>query len=230
MVRRPRCGQKIRGILIVASTSAKDTVSIVAAVAMLAATSLPAGAQLPSYERVRALETPKQIGDAVFTDQNGAPFKLSDLRGKVAFVLFGFTNCPDVCPVSMERLRELHDSGLLGGEDVAYVMISVDGDRDTPAAMKAFLAKYSSDFIGLTAEPARVRPIAEQFSATFFQGSRHGHNGGYNVTHSPQIFVLDAAGRVRAEFYSASLEAMAGVTRALLDEEGAPRPSLRHAP
>lgn len=178
----------------------------------------PTTAEVPSYDRVRALESPRSVRDAVLTDHNGTAFRLSDLKGKVAFVLFGFTNCPDVCPLSMERLRELHESGQLKDERVAYVMISVDGERDTPAAMKAFLAKYSNDFVGLTSEPARVSSIAEQFSATFFKGGRTGHGDHYNVTHSPQIFVLDPAGRLRAELYGASLEAMAGVARALLAE------------
>jgi|GEM_PF-2643064 len=181
----------------------------------------PASAAVPAYERVRVLETPKPIGSATLTDQNGAPFDLAKLQGKVAFVLFGFTNCPDACPLSMERLRELNHSGLVAADDVAYVMISVDGERDTPAAMKAFLAKYSSEFIGLTADPNRVQPIAQQFSAAFFKGSRHQHDGGYEVAHSPQIFVLDLKGRVRAEVFGASLEAMAGVAHALLDEKDA---------
>ena len=181
----------------------------------------PASADVPSYERVRVLEMPKPVADFALTDQNGAPFKLADLKGKVAFVLFGFTNCPDACPLSMERLRELQHSGQLADESVAYVMISVDGERDTPAAMKAFLAKYSSEFVGLTADPGRVAPIAAQFSAMFFKGARNPHDGHYDVAHSPQIFVLDPAGRVRAEVYSASLEAMAGVATALLNENNA---------
>ena len=195
----------------------------VAAAAMVAILLPPAYAELPAYDRVRVLETPKPIGDAVLTDQNGERFLLSGLKGHVAFVLFGYTNCPDVCPLSMERLRELHDSDLLAREKnrVAYVLISVDGERDTPAVMKSFLAKYSTDFVGLTAEPASVAPIADRFSATFFKGGQHGHDGRYSVMHSPQIFVLDPAGRLRAEVYGASLEAMAGVTTALLKEEAA---------
>ncbi len=173
--------------------------------------------EVPSYDRVRVLESPIPVSNATLTDQDGAPFNLSDLNGNVAFVLFGFTNCPDVCPLSMERLRQLQDSGELADESVVYVMISVDGERDTPAVMKAFLAKYSDEFLGLTAEPARVNPIAEQFSATFFKGSANPH-GDYNVMHSPQIFVIDSVGRLRAELYGASLEAMAGVARALLAE------------
>ena len=115
------------------------------------------------------------------SDHNGQRRTLADFRGKVVLVFFGYTNCPDACPLSMERLRELNHSGLVAADDVAYVMISVDGERDTPAAMKAFLAKYSSEFIGLTADPSRVQPIAQQFSAAFFKGSRHAHDGGYEV-------------------------------------------------
>jgi protein SCO1/2 len=205
----------------VRSPAIRQALLAAAAFAYTIAHCAAANADVPSYERVRVLETPKPIGDATLTDQDGVPFKLADLRGKVTFVLFGFTNCPDACPLSMERLRELQHSGLLAADGVAYVMISVDGERDTPAAMKAFLAKYSSEFIGLTAEPSRVTPIAAQFSAMFFKGARNPHDGHYDVAHSPQIFVLDRAGRVRAEVYSASLEAMAGVAKALLREENA---------
>jgi len=205
------------------SSNLRRALLIVSALACftVAQHALPASADVPSYERVRVLETPKPIADFTLTDQNGASFKLTDLKGKVAFMLFGFTNCPDACPLSMERLRELQHSGSLADENVAYVMISVDGERDTPAAMKAFVAKYSSDFIGLTADPSRVAPIAAQFSAMFFKGARNPHDGHYDVAHSPQIFVLDPAGRVRAEVYSASLEAMAGVATALLNEKNA---------
>src|SRR6185295_6402051 len=118
----------------------------------------------------------------------------------------------------MERLRELRESGAIPrGVKVKYVLISVDGDRDTPAALKAFLAKYSPDFIGLTASPVTVKPIAARFSASFFAGA-HDHADHYTVAHSPQIFVVDPAGNVRAEVYGASLDAMADVARALAAE------------
>ena len=63
----------------------------------------------------------------------------------------------------MQRLRELHQSGELDLADVAYVLISVDGERDTPAQMKAFLEKYAADFTGLTGKPVIVRHIASDF-------------------------------------------------------------------
>jgi protein SCO1/2 len=176
-----------------------------------------AHAEVPRLDRVRVVETPRAIADAGFTDEEGRATRLHDLRGKVAFVLFGFTNCADVCPLTMERLGQLRDSGGLNSADVAYVMISVDGERDTPAVMKEFLARYPEEFIGLTAAPNRVTPVAEQFSAAFFKGAHTAH-GKYDVAHSPQIFVLDAAGNLRAELFGASIESMAAVALALLAE------------
>lgn len=180
----------------------------------------PAYGDLPAFERIRVLETPRTIPDAELVDQHGQPFRLSALEGRVAFVLFGFTHCRNVCPTAMAKLRELSKAGTLPADEVAYVLISVDGERDTPQAIKAFLAKYSTEFIGLTAEPARVKPIARGFSASFFPTGTGAGGADYDVGHSPQIFIVDPAGRLRAESYGASIEAMTGIARALLDEAG----------
>src|SRR5262245_45404621 len=187
----------------------------VAAVAALVAAL--ADAEVPKLDRVRVVETPRAIADAELTDEEGRATRLRDLRGKVVFVLFGCTNCADVCPLTLERLGQLQDSRGLNSADVAYVMISVDGERDTPAVMKEFLTRYPEEFIGLTAPPNQVTPVAQQFSAAFFQGAHDAHNH-YDVAHSPQIFVLDAAGNLRAELYGASIESMTAVALALLAE------------
>ena len=175
-------------------------------------------AELPAFDRVRLLESARPIQDAELTDQNGRPFQLSRLQGTVSLVFFGFTNCPDVCPLAMQRLRQLEESGGHDLANVMYVMISVDGERDTPDVLKTFLEHFSPRFIGLTGEPGSVKAIAKEFSAAFFKGSVTDGISNYNVSHSPQIFVLDPAGRLRAEYSNASTEAMSGVTLALLKE------------
>ena len=177
---------------------------------------LHAESEIPSFDRVRVLQKPRLIADAELTDQDGKPFRISDLHGRVAFVFFGFTHCPDVCPMAMNNFRQLERSGLVNNEQIAFVLISVDGERDTPEALTKFLATYSSDFIGLTGDPREVKPIAKQFSVAFFKGNESPDK--YQVSHSPQAFVLDRSGQLRAELYSASTEAMAGVANALLDE------------
>ena len=112
---------------------------LAAAAALVAAL---AHAEVPQLDRVRVVEPARAIADAAFTDEEGRATRLRDLRGKVVFVLFGFTNCADVCPLTMERLGQFRDGSGLNAADVAYVMISVDGERDTPAVMKEFLARY----------------------------------------------------------------------------------------
>ena len=186
--------------------------------AILAMVPTVESAPLPEYDRVRILTAERQIADAELTDQNGQPFRLSSLQGDVALLLFGFTHCADVCPLGLSQMRMLADSGKVDNENISYVLISVDGERDTPAVMKAYLQNFSPAFIGLTGERRAVKRIAKNFSAAFFKENATGQENDYQVSHSPQIFVVDPAGRLRAEFYNASVEAMAGVAQALIAE------------
>ncbi len=180
---------------------------------------MPAGLAvppIPDFDRVRVLEPAREITDVALIDHNGRPFVLSQLRGRVALVFLGFTNCPDVCPMALQRMKQFERSGAVDPDRVAFVMISVDGERDTPAVLEEFLGRISPRFTGVTGETAKLKSMAAEFRAAFFKNAASGEN--YTVSHSPQVFVIDPNGRLRAEFYSASLEAMAGVTRALLDE------------
>jgi protein SCO1/2 len=162
---------------------------------------------------------PAPLADFTLTDQSGKPRAFSSLRGEPALVFFGFTHCANVCPMTMARLKALHgaDGGKL--KSARIVMISVDGDRDTPAAMKSYLAPLSRDFIGLTGDPKATAKIAAGFAAVFFKEPA-GKDGNYNVMHSTQVFAVDKAGRLRASFGDTSIEDMATVTRLLLEEPG----------
>jgi YVTN family beta-propeller protein len=180
-----------------------------------------AAADVPQYDRVRVLAAPMEVTLEDLTDQNGESFKIGQLNGKVVVILFGFTNCPDVCPIALQRMRQLEVSDIARGNDLAFVMISVDAERDSPAVLKEYLANYSSRFIGVTGDVSKIKRVAKQFSAAFFKGTPIGDGDHYTVSHSRQVFVVDTAGRLRAELYDASLEAMQGVVAALLAEERA---------
>ena len=173
---------------------------------------------LPTLERVTVLPEPKLIPDFELTDQNGLPRTLASLRGRPLLIFFGFTHCPDVCPAALLKLKLLHDinGGALKGAQL--VMISVDGERDTPPVMKKYLASLSPDFIGLTGNPRSVGNIAARFSAVAFKGEP-GTDGNYSFFHSEQVFLLDKGGRLRASFFDASLENLATVTRLVLSEK-----------
>lgn len=194
---------------------------------LLTAPMLISAAELPAFDRVRILQSAPSISDAELTDVDGEPFRLSELNGRVALIFFGFTNCPDVCPMAMTKMMELQRSGRIDKSRVAIVMISVDGERDTPDVMKTFLGNFSEDFIGLTGDPQAIKPIAREFKAAFFKGGPTAAGNGYQVSHSPQVFVLDPRGRLRAEMYNASVDAMAGLTDALLAEHAETSKTVR---
>jgi protein SCO1/2 len=171
---------------------------------------------LPSFDRVMAMNPPRTVTDLDMRDQDGKPRRLADLAGKPTLVFFGFTHCPDVCPTTLQKLAMIKRAQ---GKELAglqVVLVSVDGERDTPAVLKEYLKRFSPDFVGLTAPAAEVRNLALQYSAPFFKDPPR--NGGYLVQHSTRLYALDKQGRLRAEFYDADAEAVVGIGRALLAE------------
>lgn len=171
---------------------------------------------LDTLDRVRIFDPPRAIHDAELIDYTGKPFSLGELNGRVALIFFGFTHCPDVCPLAMLRLQQLEKSGEFESSEIAYVMVGIDPERDTPAAMQDFLENFSSEFIGLSGDKRLLKTVTKNFSASFFKGTSNDDD--YNVSHSPQIFALDPQGQLRAELYDAPVDTIATVVRALLDE------------
>ncbi len=171
---------------------------------------------LPQIDRVM-VTAPKPITDFELTAQNGKPLRLSTLRGRPALVFFGFAHCPDVCPLALQKLAALEKSASKEMKGVRVVMISIDGDRDTPEAMRDYLRSFSPDFLGLTGPVTEVRDIASRFSATFFKDPPRS-DGTYGVEHTARVFALDRKGRLRAELYDASVDATGQVVRGLLAE------------
>ena len=171
---------------------------------------------LPKLDRVMTMDTPRSVGDLAMTDQDGGPRRISDLAGAPTLVFFGFTNCPDVCPTTLRQLALIKSSRAkeLAGLRIAF--ISVDGERDTPVVMKDYLKRFPAEFVGLTAPAEQVRNLALRFSAPFFKDPPK--DGEYAVQHSSRLFALDKQGKLRAEIYDASTEAVVGIGRALLAE------------
>jgi protein SCO1/2 len=190
---------------------------LLCAVALLAsAPVVPADAPA---DRVLVARPPKPIQDFQLTDQNGKPLRLSQLKGQPLLLFFGFTHCPDACPRSLGQMLAVSQSRDPALRGVRFVMISNDGERDTPAVMKKYLAGISPDFIGLTGPPKQVQAIANQFSAVFFKGFALDQGGNYLVEHTTNIYLLDRQGRLRATFFNAPVDAMVKATAAVAREK-----------
>jgi protein SCO1/2 len=169
---------------------------------------------LPQLDRVMLVDPPRAIDDFELTDQNGAPYSSTRLRGQPVLVFFGYAHCPDVCPAALAKLKLVHESHDEAVRRAQIVFVSVDGERDTPAVLKEYLARLSSDFIGLTGDPDVVRGIAEGFHVAFYKDQPR-PDAGYEVQHSGQIYLIDAAGNLRAELYDPLIDTIETIVRAL---------------
>ncbi len=139
-------------------------------------------------------------GNFTLTDQNGQPFELSQLHGKVALLYFGYTLCPDACPATLARLTRAYK--LLGPQardNVVTLFISVDSGRDKPQKMKEYLDYFDVNAVGLTGTRSQIDPVVAQYGAKY-EITDSGSAAGYLVNHSTSLFLIDQHGEVRYVF------------------------------
>ncbi|MEX1021111.1 MAG: SCO family protein [Litorilinea sp.] len=146
------------------------------------------------------LQSPRPTADFTLDTSAGTPMSLSDFRGKYVLVYFGYTYCPDVCPITLNDLRDLADElGEPAMQDVQVLFISVDPQRDTPEQLATYLPSFHDDFLGMTGTVEQIQPVASQF-AIFFEAQGGPDDAGYLVDHSSAVTLVDPQGRMRMVF------------------------------
>ncbi len=124
----------------------------------------------------------------------GKPVHASDFRGKVVVAYFGYTHCPDVCPLTMSHLASaVADLGPLAG-DVRILFISVDPARDTLPILKAYTKAFSPQAVGLRGSMSDVIAATKRYHVAFSYGEKDRY-GNYVVNHSAAIYVFDKHGK-----------------------------------
>jgi protein SCO1/2 len=169
------------------------------------------------YEyRGAVLDPPKPLDDFTLEAADGGAFTLSDYRGQVVLVYFGYTYCPDVCPATMFQIARAVDALGDDASDVQVVMVSVDPARDTADQLGRYVANFDRSFVGArTDDLALLDGVLAQFGA-FYEIDDTG-GGDYLVSHTPAVFVIDREGGLRLIFtYGATGEDMAADLRHLL--------------
>lgn len=163
--------------------------------------------------------------DFTLTAQTGEPFQLSDARGKAALVFFGFTHCPDICPMTLQQLSQA--LALLEPEladRVQVVLISVDPERDTPEVMARYLQAYDPRIVGVTGELPAIEAVAEGYGVRFFKESPTGGTvepgaEDYTMAHSSTVFLVDPFGQLRVSYLGAyTPQDLADDLRLILEE------------
>ena len=166
----------------VATTTTSDDVDTVRA-----ATLLPVKTPLPGF---------------VLTTHEGANATETAFEGQWDLVFFGFTNCPDVCPLTLRVLATARaELAQKGFEPLPrIVLVSVDPERDTPPRLARYIASFGEDNLGLTGERAELRKLTDGVGI-FFE-KRESEDEHYQVDHSSVVLVIDSEGRFHALFSS----------------------------
>jgi protein SCO1/2 len=142
------------------------------------------------------------IGDFALVDQNGRPFQLRSIKGKVIVVDFAYTTCPDVCPLMTAALRTVQTSLGASEHDTVYLLtVTTDPEVDTPPVLAAYAKRYRADVSNwafLTGDPSSLAQVWKSFGVKVIRRARG------LVDHTPLTAVMDQSGNVRFAYHGAA--------------------------
>ena len=164
------------------------------------------------------IDPPAEILDFTLAQSNGEEFQLAAQKGKVVLMFFGYTHCPDVCPATLTDYARVYK--LLGdqAEDVTYVYITVDPERDSPELVNTYVNAFNPAFIGLSGNEEELQPVYNYYGVyrekQFVESAES-----YLYAHTSIIYVIDKKGKWRENFpFELSPEEMAEDILFLLKE------------
>jgi protein SCO1/2 len=157
--------------------------------------------RLGPYEyRGIELPAPERVSDFTLMTHDGEAAQLSDFRGQIVVLYFGYTYCPDVCPTTLATMADAMDSLKPADRDqVQVLMVTVDPDRDSPEVLADYLAHFDPAFLGLTGTADEIAQAAEALGVYYEKGEGSVASG-YLVDHTATTSVLDREGRLRLLF------------------------------
>ncbi len=139
------------------------------------------------------LNTPLPVTDFTLQTGEGETFSLSAARGRLVLLFFGYTSCPDVCPTTLAELRQASENLGDDARNIQVVMVTADPERDTPEKMKAYVAHFDPNFIGVSGNLADLESLWEELGV-FVEKEDTGSAAGYLVSHTSSVYVLDRNG------------------------------------
>jgi protein SCO1/2 len=132
--------------------------------------------------------------DFQLTDMAGQARTLADYRGKVTMIFFGFAQCPDVCPTTLQRAKEVRDQLGEQADQLQVLFITVDPERDTPEVLKDYMAAFDPSFVALRGTEEQTKAVAAEFKV-FYQKVPTGSS--YTMDHTSFNYLIDRQGKIR---------------------------------
>lgn len=130
-------------------------------------------------------------------DQNGQPRSDADFRGQYLLVFFGYTNCPDVCPTTLQTITTAMDKLGSDAAKVTPIFITVDPERDTPAVMKAYAANFTPRLVALSGTPDAIAAAAKVYRIYY---KKAGEGADYAMDHTALVYLMGPDGSYLAHF------------------------------
>lgn len=156
-------------------------------------------------------------GDFELMSSQGARQKLSEYQGKVVLLNFGYTSCPDICPVVLNRMAKVMNELSDARKNVVPIFITFDPKRDTVDRLLQYLNHFGKEFVGFTGKATELQAVARQYGVVAIE--QKSGSAAVLYTHSDYIYLLDQKGRVRALFNKEdTIGKMTGDIKGLLNE------------
>lgn len=168
------------------------TLLVLIAAATLVSACTPAKPQFESVDITGA----EYARDFHLNDVDDHPRQLSDYRGKVVVLFFGYTQCPDICPTTMVDLKAVMQAMGADADRVQVLFVTLDPVRDTPALLKQYVPSFDSRFVGLRGDEATTAQTAKDFKV-FYQRVDGPNATSYTYDHTAGSYVFDPSGRIR---------------------------------
>ncbi|NJN17141.1 MAG: SCO family protein [Oscillochloris sp.] len=172
-----------------------------------------------SLDSGTVIEPPVVLTDFTLPSSLGRDLSLRELQGKPTLLFFGYTFCPDVCPLTLSEFRKVKENLGSDGDAVNYLFISVDGERDTPEVLARYVQNFDPGFVGMQGDEATLRRIGKDYGLFYQKNTPEGTGAAYLVDHSSASYLLDAEGRMRVVYsFGTSPETITEGVQQLLEE------------
>ncbi|MCB1754249.1 MAG: SCO family protein [Gammaproteobacteria bacterium] len=135
-------------------------------------------------------------GDFELTDHHGQPFSLTATRGKVTLLFFGYTSCPDICPITLTEVSSILKTLGTRADEIAPIFISVDPQRDMVERLAQYIPWYDKRLIGLTGTQHQIDAVTDAYHVQVQLNRKSPDDMTYTVDHSAGLFLIDRAGRL----------------------------------
>jgi protein SCO1 len=154
------------------------------------------------------------------TDHDGKPRTLTEFKGKVVTVFFGFAQCPDVCPTTLAEMKSVISALGPAGRDVQVIFVTVDPERDTEPLLKAYVTAFDPSFLGMYASLPALPALAKEFKVFYQKVPSKTDPKQYSIDHTAGTYVFDRAGRIRLFVrHGQGVDMLAGDLKLLLAEK-----------